>query len=903
MPDAINITDIEHIPQLNTLLINYNITTAGTWRQYEAYCGYKDLLSDFWITLTADTSNPKHTNFPVTVGAGELFQGTFAWNYSSIRGVNPENFNNNKSYFVQLAIFTRGPGDVIIDPPIRTPIEPPTYNTLPPIITAFIPSEDPEVRKPPDRPRPPPPPRSPPVPAALPKPLPLDGPSGPRGPGGRFPTVGPKPPPPPDNPAGGQGPGGRTPTTGPRVPPPERPTTGGRNPTAIKFPQGIGPAIPDPRERNPITLPPRPLGGVLVKPTLPGLGLPQDPYQGGIGQQEPGEAQADPTLPIDSGGSLAQDPNTGSLLIPGGIVTLPVINGDLTYPGDPAYQDPGDPVIPADISVVSITINADGSTTQDPGNPVDPADISTTTQPLNPEVPDIISEADRPDLSITRPRTYEVTQSIIDTQTPIRIVKPSATSLPNDLVSPGGGAPPNRGPERPVLDPRGFQSTRGRTDATSQQASSVPGTVSRDSKLDRASLQSNEGIDDGYISKYDYKEKAKSGISKKLTLEKVSASNLLPGNTVYLEIPVDDVPKGESIFASAYFKPPSGLEIDATLQLWVIDSQGRTILLDYTDKVLSTHISPISLSYSIASYNFDLGPVTVVAVARDKTGKIIGISSKKAIVRPPLAKLGTDADLRIREPRNITTATALPAIIVDQANLNKSPIPLYVKDSKPVKLIVNKIERSENKFSAVLVGPALNSVDRYKLDVFSMTETYSLPGELPILPVGGNKYPIVPTIENVRLASSTERLKINEEELYPGSHVVGISNIILPDKQLLLIIAPQSLVNTKVNRKFDLYLGSSYDLKGFSVRITGTSSIKTIRGTCPYVDQTLGILIHGDDPTNIPENYSIEYTTTNSVGEFSWVGLFLGDNKYYSIILPRYDQFNAYNGVVFKAKT
>jgi hypothetical protein len=880
MPDAINITDIRHLPESGILLIDYNITQPGRWNIYEAYSGYRDLFTNFWTILVPETNDPRHTNLPVTVAAGTLFQGTFVWRYSSIRGVNSENFSNNKSYYIQLAIFTRGPGDIVIDPPID-PTRNPAY--LPPLVTQVLPPDVSDFKTPPnDLPGDPPiPPRVPPVPAALPKPRPPDPPADPRGPGGRNPTVGPKPPPPPD-----------------------RPTIPGRNPIVIKYPPGIGPAIPDPRDRTPVTLPPRPLGGLLIKPDLPGLGIPQDPYQGGIGQSEPGEVQATDPNVIDSGGYLAQSDDNSTLLIPGGIVDLPVINGDLSYPGDDAYIDPGD-IIPGDVSIISVVVNGDGSTAVvDPGDPVDPADISISTQALSPEVPDIITEPDRPDLSITRPRTYEITQSIVDTQNPIRIVKPSIDALPSDLVSPGGG-PPNRGEVPPPVDPNSFQTIKGRTAATSAERNSLPNQRSRSKDIDRVSIQFTEGVEEGYISKYNYKEKARAGITKKLTLEKINAANLLPGVTVSLQIPVEDVPKGESIFASAIFTPPTGLEVEAVLQLWTIDSQGRTILLDYTDLILSSKTNPISLAYSVASYNFDLGPITIVAIARDKTGRVIGVSSKKAVVRPPLVKLGTDSNLRIREPRNITTAAGLPAYIVDRVNLDKPPLTLYVKDSKPVRLLLNKIEKSENKFSAVLVGPGLNSIPNYKIDVYSMTEGYPIsPGEvIEIIDLKVGKYQKVTVINNIKLFSSTERLKANQEELYPNSHIVGIDNLSTDQKQLLVIIGPQSLVSIKGNRKFDLYLGASYDLKGFTPNnVKVSNSRHTIRGSCPYVEETLGLILHGKDPNSIPESYSIQYSTTNNVGEYNWPGVYIERDEYYSIILPRYDQFNAYNGIVFKDK-
>ena len=840
MTDAISITGIEHSPSTTTLFIHYTITRAGTWRHYPSYSGYRDLLSNFWIIMIPDTGSGRHTSFPVVVAEGGMFTGTFAWNYGSIRGVNPENFDNNKSFFIQLAIFTRGQSEIIIDPPTNPIITP---ASLPPLIIQSLPTDPPE-RKDPDRPPPtPPPPSRPRVPGGVPVP-PLIRPVGP-----------------------GEEPEEPKPEPGIPVDP---------------FPGGIGPVIPEQPD----------------EPKDTGPGDPMDPFPGGIGPVvrpvEPGE---EPDEPKDTG--------------PGDPVVRPVGPGE--EPDEPKDTGPGDPMDPFPGGIGPGTGGGNGGIPTDPfpGGVIYPGDpgfeeaIDGFEEPIDPPEggsgSDInYKEEGRKVNLINIPPVSEVTQSIINTQNPIRFITPSAqTSIEPSLP----GEPIRVSKE----NPNSFQSIVGRSRATSTEGNVLPGQKTSDSKLDRTSLQSTQGVDDGYLTKYNYKEKAKGGIIKHYSLEKLDASYLIPGTTVYLEIPIDDIPKGESIFVSSAFKPPRGLSITASLQLWMIDSQGRNMILSRTSAKLATDTDYLTLSYSIASYNFELGPVTIIAMAVGKNSKIIGIASKKAIIRPTLAKLGTDSDNRIREPRNITTASTLPASVIDQVNISRPPVPIYVKDGKAVKLIVNKIDKSENKFSAVLVGPGYNSVSSYKIDVFSMTEVYRLPSDDPIIALpekNFSKYPSLPTlISNKKLISSTTRLKLNEEEIYPDSHIVGISNFVVSDKELLLIIGPQSLPEIGGNRKFDLYLGDSYDIKGFSMNIIKVNDGRhTIRGYCPYVKENLALLLHGKDPNNIPENYSLQFVVTDERGFFNWPGVFISSDEYYSIILPRYNQFNAYNGVVFKSK-
>ena len=857
MSEALNITRIEHNPERKTLAINYSISEPGLWRLFPSYCGYRDVTQDYWTLVVPDSDDPSHTDFPIRVAPNTVFYGVFIWNYATSRGIGPENFDSNKSYYIQLTIFNPSEGEVI------PPSDVPGTTSDPIIITEVQVPGSPRPRPPEDPPIIPP--RSYNLPV-LPKPRPPDLPGG--GGGGdrpRIPTTLPVTP-------GGNGgigpiipeePQPNTPkprpedplppvTTGPRSPvvlgpkprppePPRGPFTPDRALIPRPQPGGIGPAIPGDDQGIPVD--PYPGG---IGPGDVGLGNPMDPYPGGEGPQVPGDVSAGDYEP----NVVATDPYRGTILLPGGIpVVLPPGDYNSPYPGDPSFE------------------------VEDP-DLTNRGDVIIFSKPLTPEIPDE-GQTDPVDINVDpRPLVTNDT-SLVDS---------GATS------------------EEPEPNTNTFQSTRGRTEATTIDRGIEPNGVTREGTIDRTALQSTNGIDEGYLTKYDYKEKAKNRIARRYTIGRIDASHLMSSATIGLEVPIDDVPKGESIFTSASLNVPAGVSVDSTLELWIIDSQGRSILLDYSDLSLVTSSSPSTLSYSIASYNFAPGPMTITCIARDKDGKVIAVNSRKVIIRSTLAKLGTDSNLKIRESRNLTTASALPAAIVDQASLGKAPISFYIRNGKPVKIIINKIQRTENKFSAVLIDSGASAVTKYRIDLFSISETEPTPGGIPVIELN-QKYADKKVIKNLRLTTSTDRVKIDGEEAYPYSHVAGITNFVTADQQLLLCLAPDSMTDAEGNRKFDLYLGSSYDIKGFTLQIIKVDNARhTIRGSCPYVMEKLGLVIHGKDPNSIPENYAIQYANTDELGNFNWPGVSIQAGDYYSIIVARYDQFNAYNGIVYSSR-
>lgn len=883
MSNAINISNIEHNPEQAKLLINYTISEAGVWTLYPPYCGYRDFLENYWTLIVPDTNDSRHTAFPVTVAAGGIYVGTFVWNYGSFRGIGAENFNSNKSYYVQLTIFDQGTGGEVIDPPTNE--EPP----VPVIIGSVSYPYEPEKKDPDPPPRPPIPGRLPPLPATLPKPRPPDGGGGGGGGTGdrpRIPTTGPitpggnggippiipeepnglvpKPrsedPVPPDEDPGYSGPRGPV-VIGPKP----RPPSGPRGPftpdrALIPRPQpgGIGPTTPGGGVGIPVD--PYPGG---IGPGDVGLGNPMDPYPGGEGPLVPGDVLADPQEP----NVVASDPYRGTILLPGGIIVTTIPGDNSPYPGDVSFEpeDPGDRNLSDDINVTN------------------PGTIIIETPDLGGANGDELYTP-----GTVRPKVNTDTSIIIQN--------------PNDQPNLGSIPRPSTATIEGNIDSNSFRSIVGRTEATSVKPGDSPTNIASSKQIDRTAQQSSNGIDEGYLSKYNYKEKAKERIARRYTVTKIDAKHFLANASITLEIPVDDVAKGSKIFVSAALIVGKGISLDSTLELWIIDSQGRSILLDLTDSALVSNSNPITLSYSIASYNFAPGPMTVVAVARDKNEKVIASLSKKVIIRPTLARLGVDSDNRIRENRNFTTNSALPAIIVDQAKLDKAPLHFYVKDGRTIKILLNKIEKTSNELSAILVGSGINTNKKYRMDLFSMTETEPNPEGLPVIEIN-NKYADKKVVKNLKLTSSTDRIKIDGEEIYPLSHLAAVTNFNISDKQLLLCIAPDPIDPSTGNTKFELYLGSSYDIKGFTPRIIKVDNARhTIRGTGPYVMEKLGLIVHGKDPNSIPENYVIQYANTDELGNFIWPGINIESGDYYSIIVSRYDQFNAYNGIVYSAR-
>ena len=103
MSYCVTINSLEHLPAEETLLIHYSITCSGTWYLSQLNTAYRNVCDSGWTVMYPNHQHPRHSDFPITVS--QSHPATFAWNYGGIQGIEPENFDENHSYLVQLSIY------------------------------------------------------------------------------------------------------------------------------------------------------------------------------------------------------------------------------------------------------------------------------------------------------------------------------------------------------------------------------------------------------------------------------------------------------------------------------------------------------------------------------------------------------------------------------------------------------------------------------------------------------------------------------------------------------------------------------------------------------------------------------------------------------------------------------
>jgi hypothetical protein len=151
MTEGININSVEHIAEDSVLLINYNVTDPGVWYLYELLSAYRNPDDDYWTVVYPDTSDPRHTNFPITVSSNSMFEGVFVWKYSNSDGIGAGNFNGSIPYYLQLTVYKASPPYLEEEPrpsseepsiriPPSDPIDPPRVRT--PVVPPKVPPPD-----------------------------------------------------------------------------------------------------------------------------------------------------------------------------------------------------------------------------------------------------------------------------------------------------------------------------------------------------------------------------------------------------------------------------------------------------------------------------------------------------------------------------------------------------------------------------------------------------------------------------------------------------------------------------------------------------------------------------------------------------------------------------------------
>jgi hypothetical protein len=835
MPSSLTILSTEHLPEESTLLIHYNISDGGTWNLAQMLTAYRNVIDTGWTVMFPNTQHPRHTDFPITIPQGGSAPGVFAWNYGGVRGIDPENFNNERSYLVQITVYNTDEGTITNQTPAGTVSSQTNVSTGGQVTPANVPTKSSPPRRVPPRTKTPP---------IRPSPIP--------------PPLGPTPK-----------------DTYVHIPPRRTPTA----PEPIGDP---GTEIPSgPILSAPAPIFPGTIEGPILKDDPSSFYSPPIIY--GPNLSAPPKTD-DPSIyypPLIIGPNLSYSPpgGGGAGSIGGGRIPPTTSEGETEPPKLPSTFE---------IPIELINPNAVPPWWQWPRNNTDPRSVEG---PLSFDDPAwLINPWYRPSDPPTIPpiRTQPPKIAVTNNNEPLISSTPIVVTRPNE--EPPGGTIGTSNP---------YQTRLIRTEATASDAGVVRGTPSLYPPIDLTEITTTVGTA-GYLSKFNYSEKVQAGTTQETSITHIDTKSIIAGSTLLLEIPIDDISKGSPIFVSSAFTVPTGIEITCRLELWAKDSQNRTILIYSGSFSLAKEGSPASLVYSIESYSFTPGPITLIVLVKDTGGKIVGVASRKIIIRPALNRYGTDANNRIREVTNMTTYGGLPANIVDLLNINRPPVSFYVKESKPVRLLFTKVAKTENKFGMIAVSSSKNVLEKYKIDVFSNL----IEGEfIPVPNIKGQYNNIIFSEYRTLLVSSNERIKLDKQELNPESHTVGISPLSTTEPALLVCLVPDTKSEFTEDRQIDIYVNSSYVLKEFSITITKQSpTVYTISGYGPYVIETLGLIVHGKNPDNISENYVIMYANTGVDGTFVWPNVSIQAGEYYSIIAPRYGTYNPLVGKVYTAK-
>lgn len=98
------IKKIEHIPWAKRIIIDFYVTVGpsdpakGGWVYLLSSCGYRGVCDDEWIVMEPNWQHPLHSDTIIAPGDNK-----FVWDYLGVQGLNPQDFDSEHSYVVQIA--------------------------------------------------------------------------------------------------------------------------------------------------------------------------------------------------------------------------------------------------------------------------------------------------------------------------------------------------------------------------------------------------------------------------------------------------------------------------------------------------------------------------------------------------------------------------------------------------------------------------------------------------------------------------------------------------------------------------------------------------------------------------------------------------------------------------------
>lgn len=432
---------------------------------------------------------------------------------------------------------------------------------------------------------------------------------------------------------------------------------------------------------------------------------------------------------------------------------------------------------------------------------------------------------------------------------------------------------------------------------------SIPITVTQqdisESNIDTAlNTYSMYGNTDGNLSRFNYDAIKVDNQASSVSLRYLDTSSILPTSKATIKISTDDIIQGEALFVSTLFKTPSGVEIYGHSELWLVDSQNRNILVkSTTDSIFSTS----SIACKINTHQSPVGPNTFLLIVKDSSGRVVGVTSKKFIIRPIVVRSNSNQLTVLKEPNNNIVYNKLPAFIVDLLHLRNDYLETTISNTNEIYYILEKIDGSRDLFSAIAIAEE-DSAD------YSMTL-------LEYSSVSNANFKLKKIYNTTVLGFSENRVLLDGQELFPKSHNVGLAKISTNDDYLVLSISKRGGEIFK-STKLRIYLCDSYKLKEITSSVSTSTLpppdisplpaptyLHTVTLNTPYAGTTLGLINHGPRNGYISDDYTVITANTDIQGNMSYYfGSSIRYGDYYSLVVPVNGVINPYKGIVYTSK-
>ena len=328
---------------------------------------------------------------------------------------------------------------------------------------------------------------------------------------------------------------------------------------------------------------------------------------------------------------------------------------------------------------------------------------------------------------------------------------------------------------------------------------------------------------------------------------------------------------GEPIVISSVFAPPTSMQAKATI---TIQDKNRNVTVGSTSLLEVSTARPLTCGASTLSSLYSLGELVVTCIIQDMNNLVIGI---KSILISNIEEINNG----VYQSSKVTISENIPTVICNHGGMSATPITLDLSNNR-TKYVLLTAETSTSNFSSVLQTDGAAQTP-YSMSVFVPSGVGGF-GEIFI---GDETDASPPDIPNLRgtafigsqsVFSSSSRYIINEAEVYPHTHTVGIANATIPSATNVAV--KLSATSTSTAEYGRLYISSEFSLRAAS----GVASPTSVTAYLPYGSETYGLILHGKLSGQVPPTYEANVALTNSAGVGVWSGVALTEGDYYSIV-------------------